>query len=167
MIIQVNTHLREIHFDGQTHPCRIGRDGAIAEQHGQEGDFKTPLGTYILRYGFYRADRLPKPPCALPFWPIRNNDGWCDDPSDVAYNQTVRLPYPASAESLIRDDPAYDIIIVLGHNDSPPQAGKGSAIFLHVTRIDDKQTAGCVAVSPEVMAQLLPKLSPGDAIKIN
>lgn len=164
MDIFVDTTARRINFCGESYPCRIGRDGTVPFERGREGDFKTPLGTYRLRYGFYRADRLPVPPGALPFWPIRLDDGWCDAPADAAYNQPVRLPYPASAESLIRDDPAYDIIIVLGHNDSPPAAGKGSAIFLHVARIDDTQTAGCIAISPDVMAALLPRLSPGDTI---
>jgi len=166
MEILVDTTARSIKFDGQTYSCRVGRDGAVPAEHGREGDFKTPLGTYKLRYGFYRKARLPKPPGRLPFWPLRSDDGWCDAPKDAAYNQPVRLPYPASAESLIRDDPAYDIIIVLGHNDSPPIAGKGSAIFLHVTRIDDIQTAGCVALNPDVMARFLPKLSQGDEITI-
>ncbi len=166
MIIQVNTQSREIHFDDQTYPCRIGRDGAVQFDDGREGDFKTPLGRYKLRYGFYRDDRVPAPPSKLTFWPIRRDDGWCDDTRDPAYNQPVRRPYPASTESLIRDDPAYDVIIVLGHNDTPPVAGKGSAIFLHVARIDDKQTAGCVAVSPDIMARLLSRLAPGDEIII-
>ena len=166
MQLSVNTSRKVIEFDGKSYPCRIGRDGATPAATGREGDFKTPLGTYNLRYGFYRADRLPPPPTALTFWPIRADDGWCDAPGDPAYNQQVRLPYRASAETLMRDDPAYDVIIVLGHNDSPPVAGKGSAIFLHITRVDDVQTAGCIAISPDVMAELLPRLSPGDKIVV-
>ena len=46
-------------------------------------------------------------------------------PDDPAYNQPVRLPYPASAEPLWRDDRVYDLIVVLGYNDDPVVAGAG------------------------------------------
>ena len=58
------------------------------------------------------------------------------------------LPYPASAETLPwREDGLYDIIVVLGHNDDPIIAGRGSAIFLHVAAPDYAPTAGCIALS--------------------
>lgn len=166
MEITVCTQTLTIMFSGREYTCRIGRAGAVPFEQGREGDWKTPLGTYPVRYGFYRADRLPPPPSKLNFHPIRNDDGWCDDPNDPAYNQAVRLPYPASAEKMMRADGCYDIVIVLGHNDSPPVPGLGSAIFLHIAHIDDKETAGCVAVSPDVMTALLPKLTQESVITI-
>ena len=78
-----------------------------------------------------------------------------DDPSDPAYNQAVRLPFPASAEVLWRDDAIYDIIGVLGWNDSPVRPGHGSAIFLHVARSDYTPTDGCVALAPEHLRRVL------------
>ncbi len=130
----------------------------VAASQGREGDEKTPLGTYHLRFGLYRADRLPNPNGPLSFRPLRQGDGWCDAPNDAAYNRLVRLPYPTSAERLWRKDGAYDIILVISHNDSPPQPGKGSAVFIHVAQADDRETMGCVAIAPEVMARLLPEL---------
>ncbi|WP_233341642.1 L,D-transpeptidase family protein [Robiginitomaculum antarcticum] len=162
----VNTGNKQLLCNGQSYACVIGRKGAIPQSEGREGDFKTPLGRYRLRYGFYRADRLPAPSSPLTFHAIRSDDGWCDERGDAAYNQPVRLPYPASAERLMRDDCAYDVIIVLGHNDAPPIAGQGSAIFLHITRVDQRPTAGCIAVTPDAMATILPHLSLDSYIEI-
>lgn len=141
-------------------PCRIGKMGFIDGALGQEGDSKTPLGQYHLRFGLYRKDRLPAPNSALTFWPLSPNDGWCDDPKDPAYNRFIRTPFPASHETLWREDGAYDIILVISHNDSPPQAGKGSAVFIHIAQPDDRKTLGCIAFAPEDMIRLLPNLSP-------
>ena len=72
----------------------------------------------------------------------------------------VRLPFPASAERLWRDDAVYDVVGVLGHNDAPPLPHRGSAIFLHVASADFAPTAGCVAL---VLPDLLAVLSEADA----
>ena len=139
--------------------------------NGREGDAKTPLGDYTLRFGFYRADRLPKPKSKLNFRALSPEDGWCDAPNDPAYNRYIRLPYTASHEKLWREDGAYDIILVLSHNDSPPQGNKngpalGSAVFIHVAQPDDRKTLGCIALAPEDMVQILPKLYLGQHVKI-
>lgn len=147
-------------------PCRIGKAGTAPLAEGREGDAKTPLGDYILRFGFYRADRLPRPHSNLTFRALRPDDGWCDAPQDPAYNRYIRLPYPASHERLWREDGAYDIILVLSHNDSPPVPNLGSAVFIHVAQPDDRQTLGCVALAPEEMVKLLPKLEMGMAVRI-
>lgn len=154
----IHTAQKVIEVAENTYSCRIGRGGTIDGADGREGDEKTPLGTYRLRFGLYRPDRLPKPRSPLTFRPIRETDGWCDDPKDPAYNRFVRLPYPASHEKLWRADGAYDIVLVISHNDSPPESGKGSAVFIHVAQSDDRQTLGCVALAPEPMVQILPFL---------
>ena len=73
----------------------------------------------------------------------------------------MRLPYPASAEHLWREDCAYDVLVVLGHNDHPtPVRGAGSAIFFHATlppAADGRPpaTSGCVALAlPDLLAVL-------------
>ncbi len=162
----MNTSAHTIEFEGQIYPCRIGREGAIAFEKGREGDEKTPLGDYSLRFGLYRADRLPNPKSGLTFRPLRKNDGWCDDPNDPAYNRFIRLPYNVSHEKLWREDGAYDVILVMNHNDSPPEAGLGSAVFIHVAQADDRKTLGCVALAPEVIVRLLPRLKTGMDVNI-
>ena len=156
----------------QLSTCRIGRAGYVHAINGREGDEKTPLGSYKLRFGLYRPDRLPLPISPLTFWPARRDDGWCDDPNDAAYNRFIRLPYPASHEALWREDGAYDIILVISHNDSPPQIDKngigyGSAVFIHIAQPDDRKTLGCIALTPDDMAKLLPHLYVGMDVNIH
>ena len=93
--------------------------------------------------------------------PLAPHDGWCDDPADAAYNRPVRLPHAARHEALWRGDGVYDVIGVLGWNDSPPVRGaqaRGSAIFLHLARDDWAPTEGCVALA---RADLLAVLAAG------
>ena len=103
---------------------------------------------------------------ALATRPLAPQDGWCDAPLDPAYNTLVRLPYTASAERLWRDDHIYDIIAVLGFNDDPVIAGKGSAIFWHLAREDYRPTQGCVAIARGDMLTALAAANPGDALEI-
>ena len=143
---------------------------------GREGDAMTPLGEIHLRFGLYRADRLPAPNLVWPnadltFRALREDDGWCDAPDDPAYNRFIRLPYTAngkeiSHERLWREDGAYDIILVMSHNDSPPVSIRVSADFSHIAPPDDRDTLGCVALAPEAMVQLLPKLKMGMSVRI-
>ena len=54
-----------------------------------------------------------------------------------------------------RDDGAYDLVVMLGFNDAPPIAGRGSAIFLHCIAAGKTSTAGCVAVACDDLISLL------------
>jgi L,D-peptidoglycan transpeptidase YkuD (ErfK/YbiS/YcfS/YnhG family) len=144
--------------------CAIGPAGITRKE--SEGDGITPLGVFDLREVFYRADRISNLVTQLPLWKIEPDDGWCDSPQDPSYNRLVKLPYPASAESLWRDDPVYDIIAVIGFNDDPVYAGKGSAIFLHLAKPDYAPTAGCVALNESDLRAALEQVQPGDKIRI-
>jgi len=164
--IKISAGKKTLRIGKKKYDCAIGHNGFIDEKDGREGDGKTPLGKYPLRYGMYRADRIELPDIHIPMRPIREDDGWCDAPNDPAYNRPVRLPYPASAEELFRDSNVYDVILVLGHNDDPPVPEMGSAIFLHIARDEYKPTQGCVAISRQDMLKILPKLKPGMKVKI-
>lgn len=147
--------------------CAIGRSGACLSGQKQEGDGCTPLGKWPIRTVLFRLGRsLPSPRLKIPWRWIGRQDGWSDDPSDPSYNRPVRLPHGFSAENLIRDDPLYDVIVTLGHNDAPPELGKGSAIFLHIWN-DAKPTEGCVAIARTDMDRLLPQLMPDDIVEIS
>jgi L,D-peptidoglycan transpeptidase YkuD (ErfK/YbiS/YcfS/YnhG family) len=91
--------------------------------------------------------------------PIDEKLGWCDAASDRNYNRPVSLPYPAGAEAMRRADYLYDYCLVLDWNIVPRRRGAGSAIFLHLARPGFAPTEGCVAVTTQVMARLLPFLS--------
>ena len=147
-------------------PCVIGKSGLIPAVDKREGDGATPIGEWPVRGVLLRPGRVA--PVAAPGVPwrwIRANDGWSDDPADPAYNRPVHLPRQTSHEHLARDDQAYDVIIVLGHNDAPPAPGRGSAIFFHQWVIGEdgapKPTEGCVAVAPEDIRVVLGMLTPG------
>ena len=133
---------------------------------GGEGDGITPCGSFPAREIFYRADRIAKPVTALPLHAIRKDDGWCDAPDDPGYNRLVKLPYPASTETLWREDHLYDLVAVLGYNDDPVVPGKGSAIFLHLARADFSATHGCVALAQSDWLAAIAQLEPGDQVVI-
>jgi L,D-peptidoglycan transpeptidase YkuD (ErfK/YbiS/YcfS/YnhG family) len=135
----------ELRFGRRRFRCALGRGGVKREK--REGDGATPAGSFPLRRLLYRADRLGKPRCGLAKAAISPDDGWCDDPAHAAYNRQVKLPFAARHEVLWRDDGVYDLVVVIGHNDDPPLAGMGSAIFLHLARPDYAPTEGCVALA--------------------
>lgn len=139
-------------------PFSFGKNGTVPAVDGHEGDSRSPLGHYALRFGLYRPDRLPRPDTPLTLHPLQADDGWCDAPNDAAYNRFIQTPYPASFEALWREDGAYDVILVMSHNDSPPQPGAGSAVFIHCRQPDHRPTLGCLALSAPDMWALLPNL---------
>jgi L,D-peptidoglycan transpeptidase YkuD (ErfK/YbiS/YcfS/YnhG family) len=155
-------HLAQL--DGQSFRCALGPAGPRRDK--REGDGATPVGRFALRRVLYRPDRLGAPATALPVQALTPADGWCDDPADPAYNQPVRLPYAARHEKLWRDDAVYDVIVVIGHNDAPPVAGQGSAVFLHVARPGYTPTEGCVALALPDLLAVLAQARPGDALVV-
>lgn len=124
--------------------CTLGRTGVTIDK--AEGDGKTPIGTYPLRYLLYRADRLEKPETGLPVHVLDPDTGWCEDPSHPDYNTRVTLPHDSVVDRMTRDDHLYDLTVVIGYNDDPVVAGRGSAIFMHLMRDDGSPTAGCVGL---------------------
>ena len=151
---------------GTTVAASFGRSGAIAAADKREGDGATPLGVWPVRAALLRPDRMAPPVTRLPWRWLRTADGWSDDVADPAYNRPVSHPHRFSAEQLWREDHAYDIIIILGHNDSPPRAGLGSAVFLHCRQPDGRPTEGCVAIDRPQLAAWLDRLAPGDMLRI-
>ena len=154
----------EIFAAGRRFRCALGRAGVRADK--REGDGATPTGAFPLRRALYRADRAARPETGLAVVKIDPLDGWCDAPEDANYNRPVRLPYPASCEKLWRDDRLYDICVVLGHNDAPPEPELGSCIFFHLAHEDYRPTEGCVAVAPADMRAILAGCGPDSIMKI-
>ena len=154
-----------LNWRGLVFPCALGRGGIALLK--REGDGATPLGAMRLLGGYFRKGRLSAPGrTRLPLAPIGPDDGWCDEPGDRNYNRPVDLPYSASCERMMRDDRLYDCCIVLDYNIAPRKRGRGSAIFFHIARQGYRPTEGCIAVSPRVMARLLPRLSPHTVMRV-
>lgn len=153
--------------DGTQVRAALGKGGRVHEAVKNEGDGATPIGTYPIRRVLYRADRLGAPKTKLPVSRLQENDGWCDDVNDPAYNCHVTHPYPASAERMWREDELYDVVIIIGHNDDPVVPDKGSAIFWHCARADYRPTLGCVALAREDVLRALEQAKPGDELVIH
>ncbi len=152
-------------------PCVLGKAGVTSDK--REGDHASPIGIFPVRRVLFRPDRLKvRPLTHLPITPLSSDDGWCDDPAHPAYNTPVKLPHPARCEALWRDDSAYDIIVVLGHNDTPPVPGLGSAIFMHVALPAEppatgyRGTEGCIALSAPDLLTLLAVCTPETRLTI-
>ena len=144
--------------------CTLGRGGVTLDK--VEGDGKTPVGTYPLRQLIYRADRMTQPETGLPVEVLTADTGWCEDPAHPDYNKKVTLPHPAVCDRMTRDDHLYDMTVVIGYNDDPPAAGKGSAIFMHLAREELTPTAGCVGLRRDDLISVLRLLSPDSHITI-
>jgi L,D-peptidoglycan transpeptidase YkuD (ErfK/YbiS/YcfS/YnhG family) len=151
-------------FAGLRFPCALGRAGCRARK--REGDGATPIGQWRLRAVLYRPDRMRRPLTSLPTRAIRRHDGWCDASADRNYNRPVRLPYPASAERLWREDALYDVVVVLDYNECPRVHGRGSAIFMHVARPGYAPTEGCIALARAHLLCLLERLPARAAIGV-
>jgi L,D-peptidoglycan transpeptidase YkuD (ErfK/YbiS/YcfS/YnhG family) len=134
-------------------PGVIGRNGFADPGTKREGDGKTPSGVYRLRRAFGYSETEPT---GLEYRPARPDDYWIDDPKSPDYNRWVSGPKPTvSHEVLRRADDFYKLAAVVEYNTEPVEAGKGSAIFLHVWGGPDSTTAGCVALAEADVAALL------------
>jgi L,D-peptidoglycan transpeptidase YkuD (ErfK/YbiS/YcfS/YnhG family) len=145
-------------------PCALGR--SVVSHAKREGDGATPAGRYALVEVRYRPDRIARPRTLLPLHRSRPEDGWCDAGGDRNYNRPVTLPYPASAETMWRDDGLYDVVVILDWTLRPRRQNGGSAIFFHLARPGYLPTEGCVAVSRADMLKILRRLKPGAAIEV-
>lgn len=154
-----------LEFTGKTYDCAVGKNGFTLDK--KEGDLCCPVGEFELRKILYRADKNPAPESAMPVEAITENEGWCDAPEHPQYNQKVQLPFPASHEKLWRDDDLYDYIVILGHNDSPPEPNKGSAIFMHIAKPNYEGTEGCVALKKDDLLEVLAGVSADTKISIS
>tara|TARA_Y100000590_G_scaffold365198_1_gene423955 strand:- start:1274 stop:1792 length:519 start_codon:yes stop_codon:yes gene_type:complete len=140
-------------FKKEKFKCSIGLNGI--SKNKIEGDKKTPAGLFPIRMVMFRSDRIKNIVTSLDILEILPDDGWCDDPTDKNYNQLIKLPYSKSYEKLWRHDNLYNIIIVIGFNDSPAIPYKGSAIFLHCASKCYKPTDGCIALIESDISKIL------------
>ena len=145
--------------------CCIGKNGLTKNKI--EGDKKTPRGTYFLGNLFYRKDKNQKPITKLKCIPISKKMGWCNDIKiQHKYNKLIKINKNIRYEKMFRSDFKYDFIIPIKYNMDKTQMGKGSAIFIHLTK-NYKPTAGCIALSKKDLLILLKIINKKTKIKIN
>jgi len=145
--------------------CSIGKNGTSSNKI--EGDKKTPKGIYSIENLYYRSDRLITPNTKLKTVKIKNYHGWCDDiKSHSKYNKLISIKEKVKHEKLYRRDNQYDLLIPIKYNFTKPRIGRGSCIFLHLTK-NYKPTAGCIALKKKDFLILLKLINSKTKIKIN
>ncbi|UDL96654.1 L,D-transpeptidase family protein [Lichenihabitans sp. PAMC28606] len=142
----------------------LGPSGMTRQK--REGDGGTPIGVFAMLGGFFRSDRASRLQTAQSMQALRVTDGWCDDTTSSRYNRAVQLPVAGRHERMWREDRLYDLGVVIDYNLNPTRKGRGSAIFMHVMSPGGTPTAGCVALRPDDLRRLLPRLAPGCRLEI-
>ena len=153
-----------LQFDDFVFHCAIGKKGLAKNKF--EGDKKTPIGTFSLGNLYYRKDRNPKPLTKLKCIPIKKDMGWCDDiKSKKNYNKLIKVNKKIKHEKLFRRDYKYDFMIPINYNSKRTKLGKGSAIFLHLTK-NFNSTLGCVAIKKKDFLILLKLINKKTKIRL-
>ena len=162
MHIKINKNY--LGYDKYKVKCALGKRGIGTKK--VEGDKITPIGRYNIKFLLYRKDRIKKIKTKLKKIVIKKNMGWCDDSSSKNYNKLIRLPVKYNYEKLYKSDNSYDIILVLNFNMHPIKKNKGSAIFIHCSFSDNRNTAGCIALKKKNLVYLIKNLKDTTFIKI-
>ena len=161
-IILKNKHSLKI--DSFEFKCCVGKNGISTKKI--EGDNKTPKGSFKIERLYYRGDRLNKPFTKLKCIKINKTMGWCNDIRNKAdYNKLVDTRKKTKYEKLYRKDFKYDLIIPIKYNWRKRIPGKGSCIFLHLTK-NYKPTAGCIALRKKDFLIMLKLINTKTKIKI-
>ena len=163
MIILVkNKHTLQI--DEFKFKCCIGKKGSTNSKI--EGDNKTPKGIFKIENLYFRKDRMEKPKTSIKCVEIKRDMGWCNDVRfPKKYNRLIKINKKYKHEKLKRKDYKYDLIIPIKYNFKKPVVGRGSCIFIHLTK-DYKPTAGCIALEVKNFLIMLKLLKKNSIIKI-
>ena len=159
IIVKNNT----LSYDDFIFKCSIGKNGITTKKI--EGDNKTPKGLYSFGPLYFRNDRVSKPITLLQSIPIRKNMGWCDDVKSKFYNKIINTKKKLGHEKLFIKKIDYDLLIPINYNTKKTKKGKGSAIFLHLTK-NYKKTLGCIAIKKKDMIILLKIITKQTKIEI-
>ena len=144
--------------------CCIGKNGLTKNK--KEGDKKTPKGKFQIEHLYFRKDRLEKPLTSLKCIIIKKNMGWCNDvKSPKMYNKFFKIEKKIKHEKLNRKDYKYDLMIPIKYNFINPITGKGSCIFIHLTK-NYKPTAGCIGLKKKDFLVMLKLINRNTKIKI-
>ena len=161
-ILIKNKHTLQI--DEFIFKCCIGKKGSTINKI--EGDKKTPKGTYEVENLYFRKDRIKKPSTSLKCVEIKKDMAWCDDIRfPKKYNKILKATKKVKHEKLKRKDNKYNLIIPIKYNFKKPVIGKGSCIFIHLTK-DYKPTAGCIALKEKDFLIMLKLINKKTKIKI-
>ena len=133
----------------------VGINGVSARH--REGDLTTPIGLFGIETTMYGVD--PNPGVTYRYHQFTCGDWWDEDPRSALYNHFVHVRcdtapnFARNSESLWTKVPAYDFFAVVNYNTSPVVPGRGSAIFLHVSK--NSPTTGCVSIAKVHLLKVL------------
>ena len=140
-------------FDDFTFRCCVGKGGF--SNNKIEGDKKTPKGKFKLGGLYFRSDRKKKPLTRLDIIKIKKDMAWCDDiRSKKKYNKLINTNLNLRYEKLYRKDYKYNFFVPIKYNWNKTKIGKGSAIFIHLTK-NYKPTLGCIGLKEKDFLILL------------
>ena len=157
-----NKHTLQI--DDFKFKCCIGKKGSTKNKI--EGDKKTPKGIFEIENLYFRKDRRKSPKTFLKCIEIKKDMGWCNDlrfPNK--YNKIFKIEKKISHEKLKRKDFKYDLLIPIKYNFKKPIIGRGSCIFIHLTK-NYEPTAGCIALKEKDFLIMLKIIKKNSKIKI-
>jgi len=138
----------------------VGANGLSLHHH--EGDGTTPIGLFGISTTMYGV--APNPGVSYHYHQLVCGDWWDEDPRSAAYNRFVHVncgttpPFAGNSEALWEKTPQYDYVASISYNVQPVVAGRGSAIFLHVSKGDP--TTGCVSIARVNLVKVLRMLAP-------
>lgn len=92
--------------------------------------------------------------------------GWCNDVNyEYKYNKLITISSKIEHEKLLRSDNKYDLLIPIRYNSKKIIPGKGSCIFIHLTK-DYSPTEGCIALNKKDFLVMLKIIDKNSKIKI-
>ena len=144
--------------------CSIGKNGLTKKKI--EGDKKTPIGTFKIEHLYYRKDRIKPTITKLKCVQINKRMGWCDDVNKPKkYNKLINVSKNSCHERLFRKDYKYDLLIPIKYNFNKRITGKGSCIFIHLTKYS-QPTAGCITLKKKDFLIMIKLINKNTKIKI-
>ena len=157
-----NKHTLEV--DDFCFRCAIGKNGLSINKI--EGDKKTPKGYFDIGSLYYRKDRIVIPKTSIKSIEIKPKMGWCDDINvPEKYNKLIKTNQNIHHEKLYRKDNKYDLLIPVKYNEKKRIPGKGSCIFIHLTK-NYAPTAGCIVLKKKDFLIMLRIIKNNTKIKI-
>jgi len=158
-----NKHTLEV--DDFCFRCAIGKNGLSINKI--EGDKKTPKGHFDIGSLYYRKDRIVIPKTSIRSIEIKPKMGWCDDINvPEKYNKLIKTNQNIHHEKLYRKDNKYDLLIPVRYNEKKRIPGKGSCIFIHLTK-NYAPTAGCIVLKKKDFLIMLKIIKKNTKIKIS
>ena len=149
-----------------TTPGYIGKEGIGKTQ---EGDAKTPIGTFGFDAAFGIA---PDPGCAIPYTQVDDDTYWSGDESEGGhYNEMVSIADDpcldtGASEHIVDYTRQYQYCLNIDFNkDDVP--GAGSAVFLHCLGPCKPYTGGCVAIPEDQMLVVMRNVDPNCVVVID